>query len=225
MNKPEAKIIAVSNQKGGAGKSTVTTNLAVELAHRGYEVLVIDSDAAQQSTMVWSARREQVNESGELPFVQVTHLPAKNLRNVHRLRDKYEYILIDGGARITEEAHAAVAVADYLIVPVRTSELDVESTVQFLKIVSLGLKRNDSLKVSILINGINEHSVLGQTVLEQLEQWEDFKLLKTRFGQYQAFQDAVSSGMGVVELGTRTAVKPGSQVRALCTEIMEMIKR
>ncbi len=107
MNKPEAKIIAVSNQKGGAGKSTVTTNLAVELAHRGYEVLVIDSDAAQQSTMVWSARREQVNESGELPFVQVTHLPAKNLRNVHRLRDKYEYILIDGGARITEEAHAS----------------------------------------------------------------------------------------------------------------------
>ncbi|MCY7346949.1 MAG: ParA family protein [Pyrinomonadaceae bacterium] len=225
MKKPEAKIIAVSNQKGGAGKSTVTTNLAVELAHRGYEVLVIDSDAEQQSTMVWSARREQVNESGELPFVQTTHLPAKNLRNVHRLRDKYEYILIDGGARITEEAHAAVAVADYLLVPVKTSELDVESTVQFLKIVSLGMKRNDALQVSILINGMNEQSVLGQTVLEQLEQWEDFKLLKTRLGQYQAFQDAVSSGMGVVELGTRTAVKPGNQVRALCTEIMEMMKK
>ena len=223
MKKPEAKIIAVSNQKGGAGKSTITTNLAVELAHRGYEVLVIDSDGEQQSTMVWSARREQVSENGELPFVQTTHLPAKNLRNVHRLRDKYEYILIDGGARITDEAHAAVAVADFLIVPVKTSELDIESTVQFLKIVSLGMKRNDALKVSILINGINEHSVLGQTVLEQLEQWEDFKLLKTRLGHYQAFQDAVSSGMGVVELKTRTAAKPGDQVRALCTEIMELI--
>lgn len=223
MSKPEAKIIAVSNQKGGAGKSTVTTNIAVELAHRGYEVLVIDSDAEQQSAMVWSARREQVNESGELPFIQVTHLPAKNLRNAHRLRDKYQYILIDGGARITDEAHAAVAVADFLLVPVKTSELDIESTIQFLKIVSLGMKRNDQLKVSILINGINEHTVLGQTVLEQLEQWEDFKLLKSRLGQYQAFQDAVSSGIGVVELGTRTAVKPSNQVRALCTEIMEML--
>lgn len=223
MSKPEAKIIAVSNQKGGAGKSTVTTNLAVELAHRNFEVLVIDSDAEQQSAMVWSARREQVNENGELPFVQVTHLPAKNLRNVHRLRDKYEYILIDGGARITDEAHAAVAVADFLLVPVKTSELDIESTIQFLKIVSLGMKRNDSLKVSIMINGINEKTVLGQTVLEQLQQWEDFKLLKSRFGQYQAFQDAVSSGMGVVELGTKTAVKPSSQVRAVCDEIMEML--
>ena len=225
MKKPEAKIIAVSNQKGGAGKSTVTTNLAVELAHRGYEVLVIDSDGEQQSTMVWSARREQMNENGDLPFVQVTHLPAKNLRNADRLRDKYEYILIDGGARITDEAHAAVAVADFLIVPVKTSELDVESTVQFLKIVSVGMKRNDALQVAILINGINEKSVLGQTVLEQLEQWDDFKLLKSRLGQYQAFQDAVSSGMGVVELGTRTALKPGEQVRALCTEIMEMMKK
>jgi chromosome partitioning protein len=223
MSKPEAKIIAVSNQKGGAGKSTVTTNIAVELAHRGYEVLLIDSDGEQQSAMVWSARRDQVNETGELPFIQVTHLPAKNLRNVHRLRDKYEYILIDGGARITEEAHAAVAVADFLLVPVKTSELDIESTIQFLKIVSLGMKRNDQLKVSILINGINEKTVLGQTVLEQLEQWEDFKLLKSRLGQYQAFQDAVSSGMGVVELGTKTAVKPSDQVRALVTEIMEML--
>ena len=223
MSKPEAKIISVSNQKGGAGKSTVTTNLAVELAHRGYEVLMIDSDGEQQSAMVWSARREQVNENEELPFVQVTHLPAKNLRNVHRLRDKYEYILIDGGARITDEAHAAVAVADFLLVPVRTSELDIESTIQFLKIVSLGMKRNDQLKVSILINGINEQTVLGQTVLEQLEQWEDFKLLKSRLGHYQAFQDAVSSGMGVVELGTKTALKPSNQVRALVTEIMEML--
>ena len=85
------------------------------------------------------------------------------------------------------------------------------------------MKRNDQLKVSILINGINEHTVLGQAVLEQLEQWEDFKLLKSRLGQYQAFQDAVSSGMGVVELGTRTAVKPSNQVRALCTEIMGML--
>ena len=150
-------------------------------------------------------------------------MPAKNLRNVHRLRDKYEYILIDGGARITEEAHAAVAVADFLLVPVKTSELDIESTIQFLKIVSLGMKRNDQLKVSILINGINEKTVLGQTVLEQLEQWEDFKLLKSRLGQYQAFQDAVSSGMGVVELGTKTAVKPSDQVRSLVTEIMEIL--
>lgn len=223
MSKPEAKIIAVSNQKGGAGKSTVTTNLAVELAHRGYEVLVIDSDGEQQSAMVWSARREQVNEDGKLPFIQVTHLPAKNLRNVHRLRDKYEYILVDGGARITDEAHAAVAVADFLLVPVKPSELDIESTIQFLKIVSLGMKRNDELKVSIVVNGINEQTVLGQTVLEQLQQWEDFRLLESRLGQYQAFQDAVSSGMGVVELGTRSAVKPSSQVRALCTEIMEIL--
>ena len=77
MSKPEAKIIAVSNQKGGAGKSTVTTNLAVELAHRGYEVRATDSDAEQQSAMVWSARREQVNETGELPFIQVTHCRPK----------------------------------------------------------------------------------------------------------------------------------------------------
>ena len=39
------KVIAISNRKGGAGKTTVTVNLAVELGHLGYKVLLIDLDS------------------------------------------------------------------------------------------------------------------------------------------------------------------------------------
>ena len=50
-------VIAVTNLKGGVGKSTISTNLAVSLKHRGFEVCILDTDLGQQSAMEWKGER------------------------------------------------------------------------------------------------------------------------------------------------------------------------
>jgi chromosome partitioning protein len=73
-------IIAVVNQKGGTGKTTVATNLATLFVGRKGEVLLVDADP-QQSALEW-----QRDRPAHLPQVSVIGLPAPNLhREIPRL--------------------------------------------------------------------------------------------------------------------------------------------
>ena len=57
------KVIAVSNQKGGVGKTTTTVNFSVGLAQRGYKVLLIDTDYQASCTVALGLEREFDNKS------------------------------------------------------------------------------------------------------------------------------------------------------------------
>jgi chromosome partitioning protein len=92
-------VIAVCNQKGGTGKSTIAVHLAVCFATAGQRTLLIDADP-QQSALSWKADRPT-----DLPQIQVVGLPAPNLhKEIEAFKADYEVIVIDGGGRITATA-------------------------------------------------------------------------------------------------------------------------
>ncbi len=51
-------IVALLNQKGGVGKTTLATHIAGELALRGHQVVLLDADP-QGSALDWTQRRSQ----------------------------------------------------------------------------------------------------------------------------------------------------------------------
>lgn len=67
-------IVGVTNLKGGVGKSTITQNLAVSLAHRGYKVCILDTDLGQRSSMKWAAQRSE-----DVPAIPVLGTKADNV--------------------------------------------------------------------------------------------------------------------------------------------------
>lgn len=224
---PEKKaiVIAVANQKGGAGKSTLATNLAVLFASDKKKVLLIDADTQQNTTLKWHADRAQYQEM--VAAIDVCGLTARNLLpSTQSYKKQYDVIIIDGGARITAEAHAAVGAADFLIVPVKAVKADVDSTSVFLEVVAQNMEVREDLVAGILINEVNERTSLAKLMIEELKAFEEsFGIFEQRIGSYQAFRDAISSGLGVTELSDRSSLKAANQMKAFYKELKGEIRK
>jgi chromosome partitioning protein len=117
-----AKVIAIANQKGGVGKTTISANLASELAAKGYAVRLLDADP-QQSATQWAA-------SGDGVLSRITQtVDASNLarfrRDLDAAKRAADYVLIDTPPSFTDAALHAMVASDVILLPVQPSALDI----------------------------------------------------------------------------------------------------
>jgi chromosome partitioning protein len=205
-------IVAITNQKGGTGKSTLATNLAVCFAREGKEVLLIDSDP-QHSALSWRADRPENTAQ-----VQVVGLPVENLHHEARtLAEKFEVLLIDGGGRITTSARTAVSVADFVLVPTVPSKPDLLSTQEFFKLVLEDVASFRRVKSGIVLNLMTE-TILSRRAVEQVGTLP-YPSFETLLHHYTAYREAYSLGLGVVEYEPRS--KAAVEMEALFAELWE----
>ena len=127
------KVISVVNVKGGAGKTTIATNVGTALAAEGKKVMLVDTDNKQESALAFSQIR---NANDDLAQISTIYMPAplllKNIQNY----DNFDYIIIDAGAGDNELMRAAVLLSKYgmLLMPVRYGAYDLWATEVTLRI-------------------------------------------------------------------------------------------
>ncbi|CAD5984830.1 ParA (plasmid) [Planktothrix agardhii] len=114
-------IIALINQKGGAGKSTSSVHLAYWLQFKqNYRVLLVDADA-QRSSSQWVAGM------GIELACQVIQSPDDILEKIPELIKDYDYLVIDGPASLSEETRAILFRCDLAVIPVQPTGVDLRS--------------------------------------------------------------------------------------------------
>lgn len=97
-------IITVGGIKGGTGKSTIATNLAVMRAAAGRDVLLIDTDEQRTATDFGNMRNEG-DPQGQRPRLTLLRLSGPAVRTEGlKLKDKFDDIVIDTGGRGTPPA-------------------------------------------------------------------------------------------------------------------------
>jgi len=208
-------IISVVNQKGGTGKTTVATNLAVCFAAEGQDVLLVDADP-QRSALDWRTDRPDAQSP-----VQTIGLPVKNLhREMDLFRPKYDVILIDGGGRVTATARAAVLVADFVIVPTLPSKPDIVSTHDFFKGVIEDVATIKAVQGAVLINQLQMGTVVSRRAEESVKGL-GYPVFKTILHQYVAYREAIAAGLSVIEYDQTS--KAAQELTAFFRELKEVL--
>lgn len=202
-------IITLVSQKGGAGKSTITMQLAAGLARRGRRIEVVDLDA-QESATRWAASASEAH-----PFPAKVHrftgapleLPAKLLK----WSDRADAVLVDCPPALDHpRTLAALNHTDLAIIPVVPSPTDLWSTRAIERIIVDLQKSRPQLRAVLLPNRVSR-TALAADVIEVMHDFE-LPVLAAAIAQRNAYAQSAAIGGSVFDLGS--AAKP-AQVEIL----------
>jgi chromosome partitioning protein len=159
------RTILVASSKGGAGKSTLSTNLAAQAAVEGKRTVLLDADR-QHSATRWCEKR-----AGHPAAVLPVDATARNW--ARHLPEDAQVVVIDAAAgAMGEDLEALVERADAVLVPVLPSLIDLEATVPFLNsLAKLPRIKKGKLKVGIVGNRLRPWTSSSQQAVEQLKTW------------------------------------------------------
>lgn len=203
-------IIVIGGIKGGSGKTTIATNLAV-MRSRHTKVLLVDADE-QKSAWDWSQQRDHLltpvlnpskprtskGPETDLTFVTVCMSGKAIYSNLLRMKDDYDDIIVDTGGRDTTSQRAAISVADILILPFKPSSIDIWTMVPIKDMLDECL--NTRLKVYAIISQADAKGKDNEEAIAILNDFQNVTVLKTMIGNRKAFRNAAADGLGVIEL-------------------------
>lgn len=211
-------VIAVSNPKGGAGKSTSTLLLATYLAEQGGTVCVIDADP-RQPLVRW---KDQKKTKTTVEIVgKVMERNIVDMIEQHRKNFQFVFIDLEGTGSVM--VSRSISRADFVIIPVQASPEDVWAAADAIALVKAEeqLLRfaapNKSIPYRVLLNRTNAPGApvggIQRELLEEVGEL-DMPMFRTSIARREAFMAVFLEGRTLAEM-SKAGVKAGNLESAL----------
>jgi chromosome partitioning protein len=166
-----AKIILVTHQKGGVGKSTITYNLACNIRENA-KVCIIDMDF--QGSLI------NISELSEVPIFTADKLNET-------IKSEYDFIFIDTPPYLNEKIIDLCNISDVIIIPTKAGVLDllaIKSTIDIVK------QAKSEKKALIVFNMIKPNTTLTKEIKSQLQEY-NIKVSKNMLSDLVSFSRSV----------------------------------
>ena len=210
-----SKVITISQQKGGSGKTTLAVNLALAfIKYHNLKVAVIDTDPQGSLGKWFMIRTEKKVSNDNLTFKTASLWGAQYESKT--LKKDHDIVIIDTPPKIESDARPSIESADLVLIPVAASHVDFWATGA---IVDIAKKANK--KILIQINRSSQRSKLITKTNEFIKSL-DLSATKTIIGNRQIFAASMGEGKTAVEKQKKSMAV--EEIKQLSEQILTEIK-
>ena len=194
-------ILVVGGEKGGVGKTTIATHLAVARKAADRSVVLVDADS-QGTSSIWSDARKE-KDVPQLPCVSLRG--GKIHAEVKEFGRHYEDVVIDTGGADSQEFRAALLAADALLLPLRPGSFDFWTLMKMSEVVGMADAFNESLKAVICLSQVppTARDRAKREAAGVLLEMPRFTLLDAQVVFRAAFNHCAGEGLVVSEMPHR----------------------
>jgi chromosome partitioning protein len=206
------KVIAVAQQKGGSGKTTIAVNLAVAFARQGLTVALLDTDPQGSLGRWFMARRDRLGDAG----MEFSTSSAWGVSyECEKLRRQADIVLIDTPPKVDADLRPALREADLVLIPVATSHVDLWATEGV-----LDLARRERKRATVVLNRVKPGTRLAVEVAEAARALEA-ELAEAVLANRITYAETLGMGLGAQEAGRRGPAS--AEVERLAAEVTGLL--
>lgn len=226
------KIISVTNQKGGVGKTTTTVQFAFHLQQKGFKVLVIDLDAQKNTSDVLSNYNEisisdfmsnkafssKSNNSLDVVYADTSliSIDKRDLydvcssfkKSVDAVATNYDYCIIDTAPTLNQSVTMSLIVSDYVLAPTQMNSLAFRGLEQLFSSIEEAREYNSNLKIlAIVATMVNNHSPKEKQMFEQVVKTYPDDVVSQKISLRSAVADSIADKKPIWEVKSESGRK------------------
>jgi len=193
-------IVVIGGTKGGVGKTTLATNLAVMRSRAKKDVLLVDADEQGSATDFTAVRNETLENQGGAGYTSIQLHGSAVRSEVLRLAPKHDDTVIDVGGRDTAGQRAALSIADIYLIPVFPGSFDIWTLESVAQLVEEARAFNEKIQAFCLLNKADPKGADNEEAAAIAREIAGLVYLDCSIVNRKAFRNGAAKGLAVVEL-------------------------